>query len=77
MTVKLTQPLFAFRIDDAVLERLWHVLESKCAEAGPAARRTRRRPSASGSGSRIAPLDAAHPACGHLQVQQLGQVVGR
>ena len=34
-TVKLTQPLPAFRIDDAVLEWLWHVLEAKCAEAGP------------------------------------------
>ena len=36
MKVKLTQPLPAFRIDDAaVLERLWRVLEAKCAEAGP------------------------------------------
>lgn len=33
--VKLSQPLPAFRIDDAVLERLWRLLEAKCAEAGP------------------------------------------
>ena len=35
MTVKLTQPLPAFRIDDTVLERLWRMLEAKCAEVGP------------------------------------------
>ena len=33
--VRLRQPLPAFRIDDAVLERLWRLLEAKCAEAGP------------------------------------------
>jgi hypothetical protein len=37
MSVKLTQPVPAFRIDDAVLERLWRALETKCAEAGPPA----------------------------------------
>ena len=35
MTVKLTQPLPAFRIDDAVLDRLERLLKAKCAEAGP------------------------------------------
>ena len=35
MSVKLTQQVPAFRIDDAVLERLWCTLEAKCAEAGP------------------------------------------
>ena len=35
LKVKLSQPLPAFRIDDAVLERLWRILEAKCAEAGP------------------------------------------
>ena len=34
MSVKLTQQVPAFRIDDAVLGRLWRAIEAKCAEAG-------------------------------------------
>ena len=35
MSVTLTQPVPAFRIDDGTLERLWWTLEEKCAEAKP------------------------------------------
>ena len=35
MAVTVTRRAPAFRIDDAVLERLWRALEAKCAETGP------------------------------------------
>lgn len=54
MSVTLTQQVPAFRMDDATLERLWSVLEAKCAEAGPPTGRltVRERDRGAGAGRR-------------------------
>ncbi len=52
MSVTLTQQVPAFRMDDATLERLWSVLEAKCAEAGPPTGRLTVRERVRGAGRR-------------------------